>query len=111
MNKKLFKLATTTLIFVFGTYNGAIAQQTNLHQYPAKFVSEYMQDCQKSVVARDIPTEEAGTLCTCTLKQFQSKYSLSEFQSLVRESKKDKKAASKLTAVGNNCFEQILYEQ
>jgi hypothetical protein len=89
----------------------AIAQQTSGHQYPATFVSDYMKDCQKSVVARDIPAEEAVTLCNCTLDQFRSQYSLTEFQALVRDAKKNQKAASKLTKVGNVCFEKILYEQ
>jgi hypothetical protein len=89
----------------------AIAQQPERHQYPANFVADYMKDCHKSVIARDIPVEEADTLCKCTLNKFQSQYSVSEFQTLVRNSKKDKKTASKLTDVGNACFEQILYEQ
>jgi hypothetical protein len=104
------------IVFVIGTgmslQNGmAIAQQPNRHQYPVDFVTDYMKDCHKSVVARDIPAEEADTLCKCTLNKFQSQYSVSEFQTLVRNSKKDKKAAGKLTEVGNTCFEQILYEQ
>jgi hypothetical protein len=89
----------------------AIAQQSSAHKYPATFVSDYMKDCQKSVVARDIPAEEAVTLCNCTLDRFRSQYSLTEFQALVRDAKKDKKAANQLTKVGNACFEKILYEQ
>lgn len=88
-----------------------MAQQPERHQYPANFVTDYMKDCHKSVIDRDIPAEEADTLCKCTLNKFQSQYSVSEFQTLVRNSKKDKKTASKLTDVGNACFEQILYEQ
>jgi hypothetical protein len=89
----------------------AIAQKNSGHQYPATFVSDYMKDCQKSVVARDIPAEEALTLCNCTLDRFRSQYSLTEFQALVKNAKKDKKAASQLTKVGDACFETILYEQ
>jgi hypothetical protein len=97
--------------FLVADNGKVIAQKTSGHQYPATFVSDYMKDCQKSVVARDIPAEEAVTLCTCTLDRFRSQYSLTEFQTLVRDAKKDKKAASHLTKVGNACFEKILYEQ
>jgi hypothetical protein len=104
------------IVFIIGTgtslQNGiAIAQKPNQHQYPAKFVADYIKDCHKSVLDRDIPAEEADTLCKCTLDKFQSQYSVTEFQTLVRNSEKDKKAASKLTEVGNTCFEQILYEE
>jgi hypothetical protein len=114
LNRKFFSNLLLGLFFSPFTIvenEMAIAQQTSRHHYPTTFVSDYMKDCQKSVIARDIPAEEAVTLCTCTLDRFRSQYSLTEFQALVKDAKKDKKAANKLTKVGNTCFEQILYEQ
>lgn len=116
MNNKfvslLFVIFPLSCFFALATERlTALAQTNTTNRYPAEYVREYMEDCAKASIAEGLPEEDAKTLCTCTLNQFQKQYTLDEFKKLTEASKTDRTAADALVTVGESCLEEILYEQ
>ena len=70
----------------------------------------YKQECLQRVRTQGLTQEVALDVCNCTIKKFQSTYSLAQFQALVKKSKTDTAAARRLAEVGETCFESVLYE-
>ncbi|AFZ35609.1 hypothetical protein Sta7437_2057 [Stanieria cyanosphaera PCC 7437] len=92
----------------------AVAQdnqsQLQTNTYPPEYISEYLQNCVKTSMQEGLLEPEAKTLCDCTLKKFQQKYTLEEFKQLTAASQTDQTASDALVEVGQLCFETILYE-
>ncbi len=70
----------------------------------------YKQECLQRAKQQGLANDIAGDLCNCTIKKFQATYNLNQFRALVQKSKTDKTAARSLTAVGEACFDEVLYE-
>jgi hypothetical protein len=70
----------------------------------------YRQECLQRSRRQGLANDVANDLCNCTMKKFQSRYNLAQFRALVQKSKSDKTAARTLTAVGEACFDEVLYE-
>lgn len=116
MNNKfislLIRIFPLSFFFILATEQlNAVAQTNTANSYPPEYVREYMEDCVKASMAEGLPEEEAKTLCTCTLNQFQQQYPLEEFKKLTEASKTDRAAADALVTVGESCLEEILYEE
>ena len=79
-------------------------------EYPPEYVQEYMQECQETSINNGLEAIEAEQLCNCTLKEFQAKYTLTEFKQLNIAAETDDNASNELIGVGQFCFEQLLYE-
>ena len=86
----------------------AIAQ--TVQEYPQEYSQNYLQECQDTAIAEGLPDIEAKSLCSCTLKEFQQKYTLDEFKDLNKRSETDAAASDALIEVGEFCFEEILFE-
>ena len=80
------------------------------YQYPQDYTQEYLQDCMQTTMGEGLVEEDAKTLCNCTLKKFQQKYSLTEFKQLTASSQTDENSATKLIEVGESCLETILFQ-
>ncbi len=76
---------------------------------PVSF-EDYRQECVQRATGQRLPQDVVQDLCSCTIKKFQSQYTFAEFRSLVQQSQKDRAAAQKLTAVGEACLDEVLYE-
>ena len=79
--------------------------------YPPEYQKEYLKDCMATSMTEGLGEPEAQKLCQCTLTEFQQRYSLAEFQELNVQAETDPKASNALIAVGELCFESILYEE
>jgi len=80
-------------------------------RYPAEFVREYQQECLQTSLEEGLAEVEAKKLCSCTMDEFSSQYSLEEFKQLTAASTTDKAAETALLEVGQSCFEQLLYAE
>lgn len=78
--------------------------------YPPEYAKQYLQDCQKTSRQEGLGEIEAKKLCDCTLREFQQKYSLTEFKQLNSAAATDENASNQLIEVGHLCFEELLYE-
>ena len=87
----------------------SVTAQTN-QEYPQEYSQNYLQECQDTAIAEGLPDIEAESLCSCTLKEFQQKYTLDEFKDLNKRSETDVAASDALIEVGEFCFEEILFE-
>ena len=80
-------------------------------EYPQEYSQNYLQDCKATAMTEGLPDIEAETLCNCTLREFQQKYTLDEFKDLNKRSETDTTASDALVEVGEFCFEEILFEE
>jgi hypothetical protein len=71
---------------------------------------DYKKECLQRARKEGLSKEDAEKLCTCTINRFRSRYTIVQFRSLVQKSKTNKAARATLTQVGEQCFEEILYE-
>jgi hypothetical protein len=78
--------------------------------YPPEYTQKYLRDCLATSMTEGLTEPDAKKLCNCTLVEFQKKYSLEAFKELSAKAKTDEAAANELIAVGELCFESILYE-
>ncbi|NES86786.1 MAG: hypothetical protein F6K10_38590 [Moorea sp. SIO2B7] len=79
-----------------------------LEKKEAQIWCDYKTECREH--AKNLPEEDAEMLCTCTINEFQARYTTEEFKKITQEAKKDEEAEEKLIEVGEACFEKILYE-
>ncbi|MDJ0556156.1 MAG: hypothetical protein QNJ68_17315 [Microcoleaceae cyanobacterium MO_207.B10] len=76
-------------------------------KYPQDFADAYQASCKINAVTEGLSTEEAETLCNCTLSKFQSQYNLVKFQELLAEAAEEK-TPEELTEVGELCAAQLI---
>ncbi|NET24376.1 hypothetical protein [Okeania sp. SIO1I7] len=77
------------------------------NEYPQDFTEAYQASCKINAVTKGLSTEQAETLCDCTLNQFQSKYTLEEFQKLMNKAAKEE-TPEELIEVGEICAEELI---
>jgi hypothetical protein len=70
----------------------------------------YRQECLQRTQREGLANDVANDLCNCTMKKFQARYTLTQFRALVQKSKTDRTAARTLSALGEACFDEVLYE-
>ena len=102
---------TTSSAFSAQNYQKACVESyvaDGLDKKEAKIWCNYKTECRER--ANNLPEEDAEILCTCTINEFQARYTTEEFKKLTQEAKKDEEAEEKLIEVGEACFEKILYE-
>ncbi|MGK7875508.1 MAG: hypothetical protein AB4426_20070 [Xenococcaceae cyanobacterium] len=93
-------------------YNGLLAAKAESpNPSPQYSFDDYKKECIQRSMAEGLPLEEAETLCTCTINEFQARYTIEEFKKLTQEAKENEEAAEMLTEVGYSCFEEILFEE
>lgn len=85
---------------------GRVTQNASV---PSSF-DDYRKECMQRATGEGLPQDVAQDLCSCTIKRFQSQYNFTQFRTLVVKSKNDPTAARTLTAVGETCFDEVLYE-
>lgn len=85
---------------------GRVTQNASV---PSSF-DDYRKECMQRSTRQGLPQDVALDLCNCTIKKFQSQYNFPQFRALVVKSKNDRTAARTLTAVGETCFDEVLYE-
>jgi hypothetical protein len=86
--------------------NHRVAQSASV---PNSF-EDYRKTCLQRATGEGLPRDVAEDLCNCTIKTFQARYTLSQFQALVQKSKTNKNAQRTLTDVGEACLDEVLYE-
>ncbi|NES78318.1 MULTISPECIES: hypothetical protein [unclassified Okeania] len=77
------------------------------NEYPQDFTEVYQASCKINAVTKGLSTEQAETLCDCTLNQFQSKYTLEKFQKLMNKAAKEE-TPEELIEVGEICAEELI---
>ena len=82
-----------------------------LAQNSSDAFEKYRKQCLERVRREGLRGEVGNELCNCVISQFRGRYSISEFQQLLRQAKQDKSAARKLSQVGEICFDSVLYEE
>ncbi len=112
MTKSLFTFSLGIGYFMIATF--ALLAETSSaapQEYPQEYSQNYLQDCKDIAITEGLPDIEAETLCNCTLREFQQKYTLDEFKDLNKRSETDSTASDALIEVGELCFEEILFEE
>jgi hypothetical protein len=112
INLKISKFLATCGVgmAVFTLTMMPIGAENSLEPYPPEYTQQYMRDCLATSMTEGLTEPDAKKLCNCTLVEFQKKYSLEAFKELNAKAKNDEAAANELIAVGEFCFESILYE-
>ncbi|NET45815.1 hypothetical protein [Okeania sp. SIO2B3] len=77
------------------------------NEYPQDFTEAYQASCKINAVTKGLSTEQAETLCDCTLNQFQSKYTLEKFRKLMNKAAKEE-TPEELIEVGEFCAEELI---
>ena len=79
------------------------------NQYPEEIVAQYINGCVESGSAAGLDPEIAQSICSCTITQFQSQYTLEEFAQLGQQANAgEPEARQSLTAVALQCAEGLL---
>ncbi len=105
-----FLLTFSCMVYLSLLVSNAKSQTTGLlsqNEYPQDFAEGYQASCQVNAVTEGLSTQQAKTLCNCTLSQFRSKYSLEKFQQLLKKAAKEK-APEELTEVGEFCAQKLI---
>ena len=80
------------------------------NQYPQEYVADYMSSCLENAIARGLPPEMAPELCSCTITQFQSRYTIDQFAELRQQADANEPAVvESFLEVGFQCVETMLY--
>ncbi len=87
--------------------NSQTPKSASENEYPQDFAETYQASCKFNAVAKGLSQEQADTLCSCTLNQFQSQYTLEKFQKLLKESAKEE-TPDELIEVGEICAERLI---
>ena len=77
------------------------------NEYPQDFSEAYQASCKINAVTKGLSTEQAETLCDCTLNQFQSKYTLEKFRKLINKAANEE-TPEELIEVGEICAEELI---
>ena len=103
------KLMVSSLFLLILGMAESLQAQTKPNQ---NTFEEYYKECLSRTIQKKLPPDVAKELCDCTIKTFRQRYSLSQFRELVRKSNQgDRPSSQTLTAVGEACFDQVLYEE
>ena len=110
---RLYSCLLVLCLFATGKYIAHAENKVSAkgETYPAEFVRDYSNECLQTSMGEGLEETEARQLCQCTINEFQKQYSLQEFKQLTAASARDKTAENTLIAVGQFCFESLLYEQ
>ncbi|ELS02773.1 hypothetical protein Xen7305DRAFT_00024910 [Xenococcus sp. PCC 7305] len=111
MTKSLFTFTLGIGYLILATF-ASLAETSSAvtQEYPEEYSQNYHQECKATAIAEGLPDIEAETLCNCTLREFQQKYTIDEFKDLNKRSETDTAASDALIEVGELCFEEILFE-
>ena len=71
---------------------------------------QYKKECLQQVSKRGLTAPDGEKLCNCALSKFRTKYDVNQFKAILEKAKNDKKVQANLNAVGEACFDEILYE-
>ena len=102
----LLSIASAQMVAAEGSVNRQPA-----HQYPEQVLQSFNQECRSTSLSEGLGEAEAEKLCGCAINEFESQYSIEEFQQLTATATTDKQAETALIEVGQFCFEQILYAE
>jgi len=81
----------------------------SLPSNPTSF-DEYKQECLKEVKKKGLTVSDGEKLCNCTVTKFQKSYDTNQFKILLEKAKTDKKALATFKSVGEDCYNDILFE-
>lgn len=115
MKTNIFSLLLLSLICTVSPVKAEtfLAQQLKENKYPQTSINKYIQACIPKAKERGLSQEEAQKLCQCTIKEFQKRYTLSEYNRLRERANRNNQSADKLEAadkleeVGGYCFEEL----
>ncbi len=111
MTKSLFTFSLGIGYYAITLLSTLSASAQTNQEYPQEYSQNYLQECKATAMTEGLPDIEAETLCNCTLREFQQKYTLDEFKDLNKRSETDTTASDALVEVGEFCFEEILFEE
>jgi hypothetical protein len=84
-----------------------VSQQIKENKYPATEINNYLKACVPKATEQGLSPQEAQRLCQCTIKEFQKRYTLTEYKKLEQQANINPQAADKLIDVGAYCFEEL----
>jgi hypothetical protein len=109
--KRLWSLFFVYSVLVFSFAWDTTSKNSAIAQSSTDSFEDYRKECLQRATSEKLPADVAEELCNCTIARFRSQYTLEEFRALVQKSKSDKTAAQTLTAVGEACFDEVMYEE
>jgi hypothetical protein len=109
MKTNLFGLLLLSIIMVIFPVRAEtfFAQQGKEDKYPSTEINNYMKVCIPKASEQGLSPQEAQKLCQCTIKEFEKRYTLTEYKKLEQQANINPQAQDKLMDVGAYCFEEL----
>lgn len=109
MKTNLFSLLLLSIIIGISPVKAEtfFAQQAKQNKYPPTEINNYMKACIPKASEQGLSPQEAQKLCQCTIKEFQKRYTLTEYKKLEQQANINPQAQDKLVDVGAYCFEEL----
>ena len=106
----VFLLTLVSIVYCSFLVSEAKSQTPKLisqNEYPQDFAEAYQASCKINAVTKGLSTEQAETLCDCTLNQFQSKYTLEKLQKLINKAA-NKETPEELIEIAEICAQELI---
>lgn len=108
MTLKILKHSVILLSAILGsgTITSVTAQPTPeqpKNPYPQEVTDAYLEACLQGSVAQGLTEQQSKSLCTCTLEQFQTRYTFDEFVQVYAETNQSDETPAEIFDVGTAC--------
>ncbi len=108
MTLKILKHSVILLSAILGSgmITSVAAQPTQERQknpYPQEVTDAYLEACLQGSVAQGLTEKQSKSLCTCTLEQFQTRYTFDEFVQVYAETNQSDEPPAEIFDVGTAC--------
>jgi hypothetical protein len=80
---------------------------SSAYQYPEAEQQAYLSACQQVTAEQGFSQQQAQNLCTCTLEQFKTKYTLEQFRALYQAANQNNQVPSEFIKAGIFCAAQL----
>ena len=75
--------------------------------YPQEIVDAYMDGCLQGAVAEGATQDQATQLCDCSISEFQARFTLEEFSTIVEQTEQTRQLPTEIGEVVHYCIQQI----
>jgi hypothetical protein len=75
--------------------------------YPQEIVDAYMDGCLQGAVAEGATQDQATQLCGCSISEFQARFTLEEFTTIVEQTEQTRQLPTEIGEVVQYCVQQV----
>ncbi|MDY7012531.1 MAG: hypothetical protein SVX43_02825 [Cyanobacteriota bacterium] len=116
MNAQKLPVVTSSLLAIaLGAFLGSPAARAGnqlpqllaQNQYPQDLRENYLRSCQQRAASEGLNRTQAQSLCQCTLRRFQARFTSAQFIALSRRASQTGQAPQAFTEIGRACYRQL----